>query len=421
MHASQSEDEFYKARDFFVGMTATLIHNQFFIYDADEYTRLHFRNEYTTELSPKCDVRLPERAVPRPPTPPYTGYGSWDDSMSSVLHLIPKVPRKDFNKLFANDGKILRFTAKFVDPKPEDVDRRFVLNFHLFDDTLSIHEPPQRNLGIVTGRFLEKGVHLNQETGRLFEPGDMLPGKLVRIFNTTMEVLDMDEYTRKWFENGDQQTGGADLSAVLEKLRESMRQQFPLIRDIFRRFDTDHNGVITLSEFKQALQKFGFTLTEEETVMIMQHFDKRHDGQVTYNEFCDAVLEEDYTTEMLATKPVVSGVYDPAYTERANMKIQERAETEKIRRAVRELGDVLYKHTSTVQKLFKEFAHMTHEQTVNMEQIHAALLKIGYTFEMADIQRAILFVIPEANLDKISYVYFVKSLIACFHDLCAAR
>jgi len=147
--------------------------------------------------------------------------------------------------------------------------------------------------------------------------------------------------------------GGADLSAVLEKLRESMRQQFPLIRDIFRRFDTDHNGVITLSEFRQALQKFGFTLTEEEVVMIMQHFDKRHDGQVTYNEFCDAVLEEDYTTEMLASKPIVSGEYDPAYTERANMKIQERAETEKIRRAVRELGDVLYKHTSTVQKLFK--------------------------------------------------------------------
>jgi len=64
---------------------------------------------------------------------------------------------------------------------------------------------------------------------------------------------------------------------------------------------------------------------------------------------------------------------------------------------------------------------MTHEQSVNMEQIHAALLKIGYTFEMADIQRAILFVVPEANLDKIDYVYFVKSLIACYHDLCAAR
>merc|ERR1719395_138223 len=114
----------------------------------------------------------------------------------------------------------------------------------------------------------------------------------------------MDEYTGKYFDApGDQGRAPADLSAVLEKLRESMRQQFPLIRDIFRRFDSDHNGVITLAEFKQALGKFGFQLTEEETIMIMQHFDKRQDGQVTYNEFCDAVLEQDYSTQMLGSKP----------------------------------------------------------------------------------------------------------------------
>jgi len=343
--------------------------------------------------------------------------------MSSVLHLIPKVPRKDFNKLFNNDGMVLRFTSKYVNPKPEDVDRRFVLNFHLFDDTLSIHEPPQRNTGIVTGKFLEKGVHLNQATGQLFEPQDMLPGNIVKIFNHEFEVLDMDEYTRKYFEDPSSTSGrsAADLSAVLEKLREGMRQQFPLIRDIFRRFDTDRNGVITLAEFKQALQKFGFTLSEEETCLIMQHFDQRHDGQVTYNEFCDAVLEPDYTTEMMKTKSAITENFDPSYLARAQEKSFERVETEKIRRAVRSIGDVLYKHTHTVQKLFKEFAHMTHEQFITCEQIHAAFLKIGHTFEIADVQRCILFVIPDADMAKIDYVFFVKSLTACYHDLCANR
>lgn len=33
------------------------------------------------------------------------------------------------------------------------------------------------NWGIVTGRFLEKGIHLNQVTGRFFEPNDLLPGQ----------------------------------------------------------------------------------------------------------------------------------------------------------------------------------------------------------------------------------------------------
>merc|ERR1712182_189173 len=96
------------------------------------------------------------------------------------------------------DGKVLRFTAKFANPKLEDELRRFVVNFHLFDDTLSIHEPPQRNLGVVTGKFLEKGVHLNQATGRLFEPADLIPGNSIKIFNHEFLMLDMDEYTRKY-------------------------------------------------------------------------------------------------------------------------------------------------------------------------------------------------------------------------------
>merc|ERR1719409_238351 len=101
---------------------------------------------------------------------------------------------------------------------------------------------------------------------------------------------------------------------------------------------------------------------------------------------------------MMPAKPDLPETFDPAYMDRANDKIFERAETEKIRRAVRMVGDVLYKHTSTVQKLFKEFTHMTHEQHVSMEQIHAALLKIGYTFDIADIQRAVLFVLPDVDL-----------------------
>jgi len=407
-------------KDLYVGAEVELLKSTFYIYDADDFTRQYYKEVMGSELETKVDVRLPERAVPRPPTPPYTGYGSWDDSMSSVLHLIPKVPKKDFHKLYNNDGKILRFTGKFINPKPEDVDRRFVFNFHVFDDTLSIHEPPQRNLGIVTGKFLEKGVHLNQKTGRLFEPADLLPGCSVKVFNHEFEITDMDEYTRK-FITQDGSGNTVDLQAVLEKVREGMRQQFPHVRDIFRRFDGDHNGVITLQEFKQALQKFGFMLGEEEVLVLMRHFDKRQDGQITYNEFCDVVLDEDFTKEMLRGKPAIDPTSDPAYNQRAAQKSIERNETEKVRKAVRDIGDIFYKHVGTMQKMFKEFTHMTHQNAVTVEQIHAALLKIGFAFDIEDVERCVLFVIPDCDIEKIDYVHFCQSIVSCFHDLCAVR
>jgi hypothetical protein len=425
VHGPQSQprkkEDFVHGHEFFVGQSVTLSGNTHFIYDADEFTRQYFEEELGMRLDPRWDVQLPERAVPRPITPPYNGYGSWDDSMSSVLNLIPKKPKKDLVKLFNHEGKILRFTARFADPKPEDQNRLFVFNFHMFDDTISIHEPPQRNLGIVTGRFLEKGVHMNQISGDLFKAEDLVPGNVVSVFNHQFEMLDCDEYTRKTFENPDMIHTKFDLAVVMEKLREAMRQQFPMVRDVFRRFDTDKDGVLTLSEFKAALAKYGFRLSDGEVLIIMKHCDTRQDGQVSYNEFCDFILEEDYTNEMLKTKPCLDETPDPEYAERAYAKTADRAETTEIRRALRELGDNVYQRHGVLPRLFKEFQKVTHENFVTNLQIKTALSNIGISFKLEDIDRCILHMYPNGDLSKVVYVHFFKSLITSHHDFNKVR
>merc|ERR1711959_835176 len=160
---------------------------------------------------------------------------------------------------------------------------------------------------------------------------------------------------------------------------------------------------------------------DEEVLILMRHFDQRQDGQVSYNEFCDALLDEDCSCEMLKSKPPIDPRPDPEYNLRAAQKSAERPETDKVRKAVRDIGDVFYKHVGMMQKIFKEFTHMTHKNYVTVEQIHAALLKIGFAFDTEDVQRCVLFVIPDCDLEKIDYVHFCQSLSACFHDLCAVR
>jgi len=319
--------------------------------------------------------------------------------------------------LFNHEGKILRFTARFANPKPEDQSRLFVFNFHLFDDELSIHEPPQRNLGIVTGRFLEKGVHMNQETGELFKAEDMKPGSICSVYNTQFEILDMDEYTRKTLEDPDTIHRKFDLAVVMEKVREAMRQQFPLVRDIFRRFDTDHDGVLCHAEFKSMLARYGFQqLSDAEVTIIMRHFDSRQDGQVSYNEFCDAILDEDYTTEMLKTKPHLQQHVDPNYEQRVAEKSADRAETSEVRKACRELGDAVYQRHNVVANLYREFQKMTHLPIVTNVQIKTALQNRGITFKLEDIDRVVLFMYPDGDLKKVNYVEFFKSLIVSHHD-----
>lgn len=319
--------------------------------------------------------------------------------------------------MFAHEGKVLRFKARFANPKPEDVDRVFVVSFHLQDDCLAIHEPPQRNLGIVTGRFLEKGIHLNQETGQLFKAEDFLPGSIMTVYNNSFEIVDMDEYTRKTYADPNTKHRKFDLESVLQKLRESLRQQYPLVRDVFRKLDTSHSGVLTLEDIKKALEKFGFQLEEEDVLTIMSHFDSNGNGQISYNEFCDCILDEDWTDSMLKTKPALQHQRDDRYAANARSKIVERAETEEVRKAVRALGDAFLKTDKMQTRFLKECGHLTHHNYISCEKIQIALSILGLTFELEDIHRAVLFLEPDADLERVCHSQFVRDLRAAFHDM----
>merc|ERR1719230_1798362 len=100
------------------------------------------------------------------------------------------------------------------------------------------------------------------------------------------------------------------------------------------------------------------------------------------------------------------------------MKSEEREETEQVRKAVRNMTDIIYKQGQTPYRLMKEFAHMTHENTVSAMQIKKALSNIGKTFSLEEVQRAVLFVMPDVDLEKINYVHFLKSMMCIYHDMC---
>merc|ERR1712098_404858 len=267
--------------------------------------------------------------------------------------------------------------------------------------------------------------HINQKTGRLISPHDLRPGELIQIFNHEFLMLDMDEGTSKMFSatSGEPIPRDRDsLIPVLEKFKESMHQQYPLVRDVFRMYDRDSNGVITLEEMKEALQKLAFHLTEDEVVAIMRHFDTRKDGHISYNEFCDAVLEQDYTNDQSEKQHTLRTEMDDGYKERAKAKTLMHSETEKVRRAAQELSAVVYSHANFNIKLMKEFASMTHMKTVNVEMVHAAFMRLGFAFDLDDVERAVSFFLePGSNMDEIPYHTLLQSMVAGYHDLCCSR
>lgn len=85
-----------------------------------------------------------------------------------------------------------------------------------------------------------------------------------------------------------------NLNNVLAQLRSQLCNQMLQVRDVFRRFDADRNGVLCYHEVERALQKFGFILSPEETLAIMRYFDFKGEGQIDYEAFCERVLDPDF-------------------------------------------------------------------------------------------------------------------------------
>ena len=106
---------------------------------------------------------------------------------------------KDFFK-WVDQQLQLRFNAKFSNPLPEDANRQFIITYYLNDDSLQIYEPPARNSGFSTGKFLERGQHKNVLLGgEVFKPEHIVIGRDAKINGYWFHITDCDDFTKKWY------------------------------------------------------------------------------------------------------------------------------------------------------------------------------------------------------------------------------
>lgn len=85
-------------------------------------------------------------------------------------------------------------------------------------------------------------------------------------------------------------------AAVTHVRRASTNASFDMsseegIRSAFKMFDTDGNGFITKSEFRQIMGKLGDQLSKKDTEALIHQADTNGDGQIDYDEFVRMMME----------------------------------------------------------------------------------------------------------------------------------
>ena len=125
-----STDDYYNADDLRVGSVFNVLGREVLLFDCDPYTQAWYaENRGVDQKAGVVDVSEPVVVRVKPEPPPPTWFGSEEDSMASVKHLVPKVPKVNWEKVTKMSDKLLRFSATLESVKPVDVGRQFVVTW----------------------------------------------------------------------------------------------------------------------------------------------------------------------------------------------------------------------------------------------------------------------------------------------------
>ena len=147
------------------------------------------------------------------------------------LFPLPKPPQRDFIKFMEKDrsglnSNVLRFVATLKTENPVDAGRKFIVSFFLSDDTVAVFEPPQRNSGVIGGKFLERGriqkpnqAMFKSELSEYYVAKDIYIGAECTFNDHVFIIEDADEYAMQYMEARPNEFNVANVDAILEKVR----------------------------------------------------------------------------------------------------------------------------------------------------------------------------------------------------------
>lgn len=300
------ESDKYTWRDLRMGSVINVLGRPILIRDCDEYTREYYRDNLNLseqELAPVPfeleDGPLSHKSVQHE-TPPYNGYGSIEDSLNSCRLLVLKPPKKDFIKMLENEHKVLRFVARMESKHKEDKDRRFVISYRLADDMMTIYEPPQRNAGVLGGKFMERTRVLKPSSisslssvsplGSTKEPEyynacDLYIGAKLEIFSHKFLLIDADEYVFNHMEERAKEFKLSDKARVVEVAKECARSSLggvgrSQLEDKLVALDREGSGSLDRPAAVAALKSsWGEKLNEHELITLCRVFEDAKKGR----------------------------------------------------------------------------------------------------------------------------------------------
>uniref|UniRef100_A0A061RIM0 Ef-hand domain-containing protein 1 n=2 Tax=Tetraselmis sp. GSL018 TaxID=582737 RepID=A0A061RIM0_9CHLO len=278
--------QYYHWKDLGVGKSVYVYGREMKIFDCDEFTRNWYKERLGIDM-PSKEVKFERKPKTREPEipPDALGIGREEDTRQNCLSLIPKPPKPNWHQFQNSGGQTMRFYAWMVeDPEQgftygheSDRDRRFIVSYHLMDDTVSIFEPPRRNSGIVSGKYLERGV-LRKPGSRTvkYMARDFYEGARLIVHSRLFELGEPDLFTMNYQENRRDMFPMCDYHRVITRISDEIHSQdlTEELKSALIDVDDNGDGVVEKHLLVAAMRHVGVELAQAEATAISKRLDQ---------------------------------------------------------------------------------------------------------------------------------------------------
>jgi len=278
----------YHWSDLQIGELISVAALNILLIDADEFTREFYSSKNMGLLAP---INIPERVYPRLDIaiPPYNGFGSEDDSLQTCKpKLIPGRAMKDGAKAKLFQGMVLRYKASLFEPSDTNINREFIIEVHLEDDTVQIREPLVNNSGHKGGTFLSRCKLENHHSNtKAFENSDLYTGAIVTILSHKFLIEDADAYTLKYMESNVKIYPYSDIQKILKKLKHKKE----VLQRVILTYPSLNTCFIQVEELEKLIERVGLEFEKQEIITLFRTIDTFRAGIIKLTKLLKFIMD----------------------------------------------------------------------------------------------------------------------------------
>lgn len=290
--SSQGEPDIVTADDLVCGGNVAVFGRNMRILSCDRFTRSYYASKGVRQI--RVQDEAPSTRRPKITVPPHEGalaFGSEEDSLRCVYSLHPKPRPKNMEKLNMFGSKKLTFKCKFDSPHDDDKNRRFKIQYHLADDTITVME-----LALINereaGKFLNRGAHRHRDptSGKLARtrPDSFVIGGTIEICSHRFLIESATTDTLEYYEEHKAHFPFADASGIL---RRKLSHNVAALREACRRAEGGPTafGEVSIPRFVAAAASCAAAhLSEHELITLRRAFPGTATATISYTNLCDA-------------------------------------------------------------------------------------------------------------------------------------